>query len=57
MRAPAAGLMARAALGGCAQAPEPSHAVLVVIDSLRADHLGSYGYPKPTSRHRPGSLG
>jgi arylsulfatase A-like enzyme len=23
--------------------------VLVVIDTLRADHLGTYGYPKPTS--------
>ena len=23
--------------------------VLVTIDTLRADHLGSYGYPRPTS--------
>jgi len=25
--------------------------VLVVIDTLRADHLGGYGYTRPTSRH------
>lgn len=25
------------------------HIVLVMIDTLRADHLGSYGYPRPTS--------
>jgi len=25
--------------------------VLVSIDTLRADHLGSYGYPRPTSPH------
>ena len=25
------------------------HVVLVTIDTLRADHLGSYGYPRPTS--------
>lgn len=28
---------------------EPPNIVLVSIDSLRADHLGTYGYPKPTS--------
>ncbi len=25
--------------------------VLIVIDTLRADHLGVYGYPRPTSTH------
>ena len=25
------------------------HVVLIVIDTLRADHLGAYGYPRPTS--------
>ena len=25
--------------------------VLISIDTLRADRLGSYGYPRPTSRH------
>ena len=29
----------------------PPDVVLVSIDTLRADHLGSYGYPKPTSPH------
>jgi arylsulfatase A-like enzyme len=33
-------------------APSPaagSNVILISIDSLRADHLGAYGYPKPTS--------
>ena len=30
-------------------AKRPPDIVLVTIDSLRADHLGCYGYPKPTS--------
>jgi len=32
-------------------APAPGHpdVVLVVVDTLRADHLGAYGYPRPTS--------
>jgi len=38
----------------CSDAPSPAGAdapniVLVTIDSLRFDHLGSYGYPFPTS--------
>lgn len=31
------------------QPPKRPHIVLVSIDTLRADHLGSYGYPRPTS--------
>jgi arylsulfatase A-like enzyme len=27
------------------------HVVLLSLDTLRADHLGCYGYPKPTSPH------
>jgi arylsulfatase A-like enzyme len=42
-----AGLVAAA---GCAPAPRAS-AVLVTIDTLRADHLGCYGYARPTSPH------
>jgi arylsulfatase A-like enzyme len=42
-----AGLLAAA---GCARAPRPS-AVLITIDTLRADHLGCYGYAPPTSPH------
>jgi arylsulfatase A-like enzyme len=30
-------------------APVPANVVLVVIDTLRADHLGLYGYPRATS--------
>ncbi len=55
--------MARACLGlialalvGCAKAPAgdpgkdpPRLVVLLVVDALRPDHLGCYGYPKPTS--------
>lgn len=28
---------------------QPPNIVIVAIDSMRADHLGCYGYPKPTS--------
>jgi choline-sulfatase len=44
-----------AAPSGCAREPEPVQVssrpdiVLVTIDSLRADHLGAYGYSRPTS--------
>jgi choline-sulfatase len=30
-------------------APAPHHLVIVSLDTLRADHLGTYGYEKPTS--------
>ena len=44
------GLVAAATpLSGCA--PEgPPNIVLVVIDTLRADHLSHYGYDRPTAR-------
>ena len=29
----------------------PKHVVLIVVDTLRADHLSSYGYELPTSPH------
>ncbi|MBK7878603.1 MAG: sulfatase [Planctomycetes bacterium] len=32
-----------------ATATRPPDVLLISIDSLRADHLGCYGYPKPTS--------
>ena len=42
--------------GGCenkddaaTRAPQPPNIILVSIDSLRADHLGCYGYERPTS--------
>ncbi len=36
---------------GCspAVAPPPRGLVLIVVDTLRADHLGAYGYARPTS--------
>ena len=43
---PAAGLLTP----GCrAETPEPVSVILLSIDTLRADHLGSYGYPRDTS--------
>jgi arylsulfatase A-like enzyme len=46
--------MAAAVLGGLIPAcGEPSHerpnVVFVLVDTLRADHLGTYGYERPTS--------
>lgn len=40
-----------AILAGCEQGQElpPQNVILVTIDTLRADHLGSYGYPRDTS--------
>jgi len=29
--------------------PQPPNILLVVVDTLRADHLGAYGYPRSTS--------
>jgi arylsulfatase A-like enzyme len=37
-------------LASCRPAPRPD-VVFVLVDTLRADHLGCYGYPKPTSPH------
>ncbi len=38
-----------AALPACSPAPRPRNAVLIVLDTLRADRLFSYGNPRPTS--------
>ncbi len=45
---PAVLLIATAACGGSDSVPRP-HVLLVTIDTLRADHLGCYGYDRPTS--------
>ena len=43
------------ALGGCSRGPSAAHGyrdapvIIVDIDTLRADHLGCYGYQRPTS--------
>ena len=36
-------------VSGCGPTEQIDRIVLVTIDTLRADHLGSYGYPRPTS--------
>ncbi len=36
-------------LTACAGSPRDPHVVLVVLDTVRADHLGSYGYSRATS--------
>lgn len=41
-----------AAASGCAGAsPRPAGAVLIVLDTLRADRLSAYGNPRPTTPH------
>lgn len=45
--APALPLLA--GCGGGTAAPEPRPLVLVTIDTLRADHVGTYGYPRETT--------
>jgi len=34
---------------GCGEAPQPRNLLLISLDTLRADHLGCYGYQRPTS--------
>jgi arylsulfatase A-like enzyme len=34
---------------GCTRAPRPRNLLLISVDTLRADRLGCYGYPRPTS--------
>lgn len=36
-------------IGACAPQPPSQRIILVTIDTLRADHLGSYGYPRNVS--------
>ena len=37
------------ALAGCGSEPPKPNIVLIMVDTLRADHLGSYGYPADVS--------
>lgn len=37
------------AAAGCGPPPKRPNVLLVTIDTLRADHLGTYGYARPTS--------
>lgn len=36
-------------LSACGRPPRPDNVLLVVVDTLRADHLGAYGAERPTS--------
>ncbi len=48
------GLLALAsglAAAGCGRAAPGTSVLLVTVDTLRADHLGCYGYRRPTSPH------
>lgn len=47
--AAAAALVAAAVACGLGGPKPPRHVVLVTVDTLRADHLGAYGYRPPTS--------
>jgi arylsulfatase A-like enzyme len=40
-----------ALVSSCKTTSRPPNVVLVVIDTARADHFSSYGYPRPTTPH------
>lgn len=42
-------LVVALAVGACSAPPPPRNVLLIVIDTLRADHLGVYGYERETS--------
>lgn len=48
-RARLAGLLVVAGLVGCAPEPSPPNVLLVVLDTVRTDHLSAYGYPWETT--------
>jgi arylsulfatase A-like enzyme len=41
--------VAAAPVAACASEPAPPNVVLISLDTLRADHVGTYGYPKDTT--------
>ena len=43
-------LLAALLVAGCSR-EQPPNLVVIVVDTLRADHLGCYGYARPTSPH------
>jgi arylsulfatase A-like enzyme len=49
MRAAAWATSLAAALACGGEAPAPRSLLLIVVDTVRADHLGLYGYARPTS--------
>lgn len=42
-------VLALLAAGSCAPPPPPPNVVLVVLDTLRTDHMSAYGYPYETT--------
>ena len=42
-------LMVFTALSSCSKKSQPSNVIFIVVDTLRADHLGCYGYSRNTS--------
>ncbi len=49
---PPAALLAALFLVGCgSDAPGPRHVFLITVDTLRADHMSLYGYPRATSEY------
>jgi len=44
-------LLVGAATVGCSRGPDAPSILLVTLDTTRADHLGCYGYDKPTTPH------
>ncbi|MEM8998581.1 MAG: sulfatase, partial [Acidobacteriota bacterium] len=49
LRPLALALLAGGSLACARTPPEPPNLVVIVVDTLRADHLGAYGYAPPTS--------
>jgi arylsulfatase A-like enzyme len=47
--AAAGALLAAASCTRAARPQPPRNVVFILVDTLRADHLGAYGYPRPTS--------
>lgn len=55
--APGAALLLTLVLAGCAAEPERPNVLIVVVDTLRADHLAAYGYERPTDGALAGFFG
>ena len=45
----ATGVLLAVLVPACARSPRPPDVVWIVVDTLRADHVGCYGHPRPTT--------